>query len=424
MDLKALLIVLSLLSINISKCSDQLMLHYLTAATAFPDTYLQQLAPLTDTKETRSSFTPTSHSVSLFTAYPSLRTQLAYIPFGNFPTPLTHCSALSAQLNHALYIKHDDLTGKKINDTTHLFGGNKVRKLEWVLADAQAQGCSTVISLGNAGSNNALATSIYARECGLKSICMLLPQYNSCVVQRNLLLQKYYDADLRACPTRELFHLTIAAEFLYEKQKFGQFPYIIPAGTSCPLGCIGYVNAAFELKEQIDRKLISEPDYIYVATGSTGTFAGLALGLKAAQIKSTLIGVAIEPTDYQQLKQKIVSLFHKTNNLLYTADTTFPLYDYSEDEITLLTAYTGPDYGVASPETEQAINCAATEHICLDDTYTGKAFAGLLDHVKTLPAQRTILFWNTFFSDPCTELCQTISYKELPHAFYSYFREP
>ena len=131
--------------------------------------------------------------IPLFEQYPLLQEKLPYISLGEFPTPIQRLDQLGAKLKIGqLYIKRDDLSGK-------IQGGNKIRKLEFILGSALRSGAKEVITFGGAGSNHALATAIYAQQVGLKSISMLMPQPNANYVRRNLAMSHYYGAELHSC---------------------------------------------------------------------------------------------------------------------------------------------------------------------------------------------------------------------------------
>ncbi len=323
-----------------------------------------------------------------------------------------------------MYVKRDDLSGKKTGENSRLFGGNKVRKLEFLLADALKHNAQTIITFGCAGSNHALATSTYAHELGLKSISLLRPQPNSHIVRRNLLLGLSNGTTLRLSPTAELHKSVIIAELVNHKQLYGSFPYVIPVGGSCPLGILGFINAAFELKEQIARGLMPEPDRIYVPVGSCGTFVGLLLGVKAAKLKSRVIGVTVEPEEQEhEFLEKVLKLFKETNNLLYANDHTFTRFNLAASDIELFYKACGQEYALFTQEAVDAIKLVnKTENIQLDGVYTGKAFAGMLEHIQENPvAQEVVLFWNTFCADSFESQVVSQDYRKLPKAFHHYF---
>jgi D-cysteine desulfhydrase len=365
-----------------------------------------------------------SLSLPLFKQFPTLAQSIAHVSLATLPTPITPCKNLANQLGVGeLIIKRDDVTGKKIDDQVTLFGGNKVRKLEFLLGDALAKNADAVMTFGCVGSNHALATAVYAKELGLKCIVMLLPQANSLIVQRNLLLDFDAQATMIFSPTNRLRALASVYQFLMYKLEHNTFPYVIPTGGSCALGILGYVNAAFELKEQIDADLLKEPTKIYVPVGSCGTYVGLLLGLKAAGIESMLIGVSVEPGDQKAQLQKIKRLYEETNMLLHGADASFPIMPFDEEDVHILHNFTGKGYALFTQEGVDAIQLLQeSEGIVLDGVYSGKAFAGLLYDVhNNASAQDTILFWNTFCADDFVRNISGISYKELPCYLHPYF---
>ncbi len=364
----------------------------------------------------------------LFSHYPALRKSLSYISMGDLPTPVQCCTHINAQLpSTQLWIKDDGKTGIIAPDGCRRFGGNKLRKLQYLLADAVAHGHTSVLTFGCAGSNHALQTTVCARRLGLVPFCMLLPQVNSHTVQRNLLLQQADGAQL-CYATNRTEHAHNTAQTCYEqKQKAGQFPYIIPVGGSCALGSLGYVEAAFELKEQIKKGELAKPDVIYVTLGSGGTAAGLLLGLKAAQLDCKVRLVLIAPESASgTLERKVQTLFAEANALLQSHDASFPTCSLEPDDYEVITKHTGKGYGVFTPESRFAIDTLAKqEGITLDGTYTGKAFAAVLDDMTTGVCDgKTILFWNTFCGDDHHEITDTIDYHDLPEAFHRYFETP
>ena len=244
--------------------------------------------------------------IPLFEQYPLLRERLSYISLGEFPTPVQKLEQLGVELDASqLYIKRDDLSGK-------LYGGNKPRKLEFILGSALRSGARDVITFGGAGSNHALATAIYARQAGLKSISMLMPQPNARYVRRNLLMSHYCGAELHSCGAQLesvrnmlLVYLATIYQLLRCRLKSGCFPKRIPPGGSSPFGVIGFVNAALELKEQIANSYMPEPEYIYVACGTMGTAAGLILGLRAANLKIRVVSVRVTSEKFVNTKGMI-----------------------------------------------------------------------------------------------------------------------
>lgn len=308
----------------------------------------------------------------LYAVYPELFSQIAYISLGNFPTPILRCTRLSLLKEHNVkfFIKDDGQSGKLLADGTSLFGGNKVRKLEFVLSDVKKHGAQTVMTFGCVGSNHAVATTVYAHELGLQSVCLLSPQPNSVIVRRNLLLQNYFNGELYYYATGQLRRQGAYQQFLNCYNQDGQFPYVIPTGASNWLGALGFVNAAFELHNQIAKGIVPEPDYIYVAAGSLGTLTGLMIGVRAAGLKSKVVGVFVENATQEALEQRILTLVTDTNNALHEMDGTFPLYHWSEQDIIVTRDFAGVGYGVFTQKGTEAIRkLKEVEGVGLDGVY-------------------------------------------------------
>ncbi|HWI60072.1 MAG TPA: pyridoxal-phosphate dependent enzyme, partial [Bacillota bacterium] len=248
-------------------------------------------------------------SLPLFQKLPQLAARLPYVSLGRLPTPVERLAEVGAAIGlDSLYIKRDDLSGL-------VYGGNKVRKLEFLLGAALNAGAREVVTLGFAGSNHALATALYANQLGLRSTSLLMPQVNARYLRRNLLAGYYHKAELQHVANLPLLAFGLVRKLLQGKRQFGVFPRIIPAGGSCPPGVLGYVNAALELGEQIRAGAMPEPDRIYVPMGSMGTAVGLMLGLRMAGLQSQVIAVRVIEQRFANAR-KMVGLFRGTTSLL------------------------------------------------------------------------------------------------------------
>jgi 1-aminocyclopropane-1-carboxylate deaminase/D-cysteine desulfhydrase-like pyridoxal-dependent ACC family enzyme len=370
-----------------------------------------------------------THSISSHTpltrAFPGLVCKLPHIALGDLPTPVQHLKKCGDVLHlQHLYIKRDDLSGKKNDDGSHLFGGNKVRKLEFFLADALNHDAQTVLTFGCAGSNHVVATATYAQFLGLSCIAMLKPQPNSLFVQRNLLLMGAAQAELHYSSHEDRPRATELTVNAYQK-KHGVAPYQIPTGGSCAWGVIGFASAVFELAEQIERGEILHPDFLYVAAGSCGTIAGLMLGAKAAGLHTKIIGVCVEPEEVPgEFREKIMGLVHETSMMLHSLDVNFPLFEIDPDEITLVHDMCGTGYGEPFEPAQQAIEFLAhAEKIQLDGTYTGKAFSALVRDAQDnrLPMDAVVLFWHSYCGSEISSLYSSHDYHQLPAALWAYF---
>jgi D-cysteine desulfhydrase len=354
----------------------------------------------------------------LFERYPGLKDRLEHIPLGRFPTPVEKLERLGQAVGvNALYVKRDDLSGE-------VYGGNKVRKLEFILARGLAKGAKEVLTFGYAGSNHATATAVYAEQLGLRSTSMLLPQPNAEYVRRNLLLSYCCNAELIQKRNVPLLKMAAGLQILRHRLKFRRFPLVIPPGGSSTFGTIGHVNAAFELKCQIEKGEIPEPDCIYVALGTMGTAVGLMLGLKAAGLDTRVVATRVVPEKFGS-GRGMVEIFGETNRLLHSLDVSFPLFEISEKDVDVRSDFFGREYALFTEEGMKAISVMKEYGgITLDGTYTGKVFAALLDDAeKDVLRNLTILFWNTYNSRDFSEAISGTDYHNLPACFHRYFEQ-
>ena len=358
----------------------------------------------------------------LFEAYPRLREGVPFVALGVLPTPVERMERLEQTLGSEmgdgrLYVKRDDLSGQP-------YGGNKVRKLEFLLGRALREGRKAVLTFGAAGSNHALATAIYAKQLGLGSISMLTPQPNTLSVRRNLLMSHHVGAELHHSPTMKRVGGAALLQLALHRLCDGAFPYVIPPGGSAPTGILGFVNAAFELKQQIADGLLPEPDCLYAASGTMGTVVGLMLGLRAAGLRTRVVAVRVTDERFTSLR-KARYLFDKTNAILHRADSSFPHAPFPSDSLQFRNEFYGPGYAVYTEEGLRAVRrIKETEGIRLEGVYTGKTFAAVLaDAQAGLLRDQTVLFWNTYNSYDFGAEIEGLDYHVLPRAFHRYFEE-
>jgi 1-aminocyclopropane-1-carboxylate deaminase/D-cysteine desulfhydrase-like pyridoxal-dependent ACC family enzyme len=357
-------------------------------------------------------------SIALFRKFPILEEKLPRAAFGTFPTPVKKLEQLGQRIgSDKLYIKLDNLSGNE-------YGGNKVRKLEFLFGQALHDQHKEVMTFGCAGSNHAAATAVYAHKLGLKSISMLLPQPNAHSVRKNLLLSFSSDAQLYHYENISDLPAGVSRQRKLHKQKTGQFPYEIPAGGSSPEGVCGFVNAAFELKEQIDSGEIPLPDRVYLPIGTMGTAVGLLLGFKALGMPTKVIGIRVTSEHFVNTP-KALKLFRETNSLLHKLDPAFPELDISADDIIIRHEFFGVKYGLYTEQAMEAVKTIKeTEGTLLEGTYTGKALAGLISDVKNGSLENNAaLFWNTYNSVDFSNKINSIDYHKLPPEFHRYFEE-
>jgi 1-aminocyclopropane-1-carboxylate deaminase/D-cysteine desulfhydrase-like pyridoxal-dependent ACC family enzyme len=367
-----------------------------------------------------SNFAVTIYSeLDLFKKFPLLQEQIPHVTLCDLPTPIVKLENFGNYVGcKNIFMKRDDLTGRFAGEF-RLYGGNKPRKLEFLLADALKHDAQTVLTYGCVGSNHALATAVYAHELGLKAILMLKDQPNSSVVRHNLLLDHYYHAHLNFCADHAACVL-VAQEIMASDKHV----YAIPTGGSNVIGVIGFVNAAFELAQQINMHEMIEPDEIYVATGSCATTAGLLLGLKAVQLKSKVVAVCITPEGKPDVYlSNIKRLFEQTNQMLHFLDESFPILEFPEEDLILNKKFCGVKYGLLMPET--ALSKAVfqkTENITLEDTYSAKPIAAIMDNAANGELQdKVVLFWNTYCGLDFSHLTDMSDYKKLPDEFHLFF---
>lgn len=358
--------------------------------------------------------------IPLFEKFPDLQKKLSYISFCDLPTPINKLENFSKYLNYKnIYIKRDDLTGKKLENGMRLYGGNKPRKLEFLLADALNKDAKTIITFGCAGSNHALAISVYSKVLGLNSILMLKPQPNSYIVRHNLLFDNFNNSEIKFFENNKV--RAIAAQKILEKDKHS---YLVPTGGSNAIGAIGFVNAALELSGQIQKGELQEPDFIYVATGSCGTTAGLLLGLKIAGLKSKIVSVCVEPEEEKdEFLFKIKNLFKQVNKLLNKLDSTIKLNEFPDNSLIINKNFCGKEYGLFIKEVMKAGKVFKNlENINLEGTYSAKPIAAIIDDgAKGLINDKVVLFWNTYCGFDFSYLSNFYDYKKLPADFHKYF---
>ena len=354
----------------------------------------------------------------LFERYPSLVARISHVRLAVLPTPVEALTRLGSILGAAqLYVKRDDLSGET-------YGGNKVRKLELLLAAALEDNARAVLTFGAAGSNHALATTLYAKQLGLESISMLVPQHNAYAVRRNLLMGHHVGARLCLCPTVEAI-AAAAREISSEHiKRYGRVPHVIPAGGSSPLGSISFVSAALELKKQVDAGDLPEPDALYVASGTMGTWVGLLLGLRVAGLKTRVEAIRVTGGEFTS-EAGGRKLFHATNALLHEEDGAFPLVDFPERHFVLRDEFLGEEYALYTREGVEAVTRAKEEAgLKLEGSYTGKAFAAFLaDAASGALDGKVALFWNTYNGRELDSGALSADYHALPVAAQAYFEE-
>lgn len=319
-----------------------------------------------------------------------LRKGLPHLALGRWPTRIHRLEGLGRAIGMPeLWIKRDDESAPE-------YGGNKVRKLEHVLAAVREAGLKRVLTFGGTGSNHALATAIHARRFGIAVDAILVPQPVTELVARSLNALSATGAEMHFAPSFALAPVMAGALYL-RRALSGDRPALIPPGASSPLGTVGYVSAAFELKGQIERGECPTPEMIILPLGSGGTVAGLALGLKLAGLTTRLMAVRV--VDRYVGNTYIVSaLANATAALLKRSGAPLGSVKLHDRDIQVIHEQFGGAYGRPTPAGRHAVaRMLEHEGITLETTYTGKTLAALMARSASLKG-RTVLFWNTYNS--------------------------
>lgn len=305
--------------------------------------------------------------------------------FAALPTPLQPAGRLSETLGGPrILIKRDDLTGLA-------FGGNKTRKLEYLIADAVEAGATHVITAGAAQSNHARQTAAAARLAGMQPVLVLSNPNDAPDVQGNLLLDHLLGADVHIEVTSGPLNDAID-RVAADLRDGGHTPYVIPVGGSNGIGGLGYVAAMLELSHQLWEQNL-RPKAMYFASGSGGTQGGIVVGAQMYGIDARLIGVSVgAPREaalarIKPVADEIVARLELTQPI----DTSLAVFEYDDGHV-------GEGYGIATEGCLEAIQLLAqTEGIFLDPVYSGKAFAAMVADIRAgmYATEDTVIFLHT-----------------------------
>lgn len=311
-----------------------------------------------------------------------METHLSRYPLMWGETPLHRLYGLERVAGlEECWVKRDDLTGIA-------FGGNKVRKLEYLLGDALAKGCDTVITGGSPQSNHARLTAACARRVGLEPWLCFAGKHMG-IQQGNLLLDHILGAKMKTTGMYGSEPLLEEMEkWADEARRSGKKPYVIPVGGSTPVGDYGYKRAWDVLLDQLVQEE-AQPESIVLAVGSGGTLAGLLTGKVLRPAPIELIGISVW-LKADELTREVVRMANDLLAFLGSDRRLSPADVHIED------GYIGKKYGVPSEAGNEAIRLLArSEGLFADPIYTGKALAGLLDMVSRGKISSRVLFWHT-----------------------------
>ncbi|GJM13340.1 MAG: putative 1-aminocyclopropane-1-carboxylate deaminase [Pseudohongiella sp.] len=311
----------------------------------------------------------------------------ARIELAQLPTPVTKLEKFSQRFaDTTIWVKHDELTGTEVS-------GNKIRKLEFCIAEAKAQGCDTLITCGGIQSNHCRATAVLGARLGMK-VHLILRGEEPAVPEGNLLMDYLSGAEISYLPqSKWRGHEELAQELQASYEEEGRKAFFIPVGASDEVGIWGYIKASEELNQDFVNLGIV-PEYIVTATGSGGTQAGLIVGTALLGMKSQVLAfnVSDDAAYFEKKIQEDVTLWKQRYN---------QKFDQASMKISTVEGYLGPGYGVAGPEIFDTIaELARTEGVFLDPVYTGKAFHGMVAELEkgdagALAGAKNVVFIHT-----------------------------
>ncbi|MGA8988588.1 1-aminocyclopropane-1-carboxylate deaminase/D-cysteine desulfhydrase [Aeromicrobium sp.] len=292
---------------------------------------------------------------------------LPHIRLGQSPTPVRRLEHLD--LRSEVWVKDEAGFGNGG------WGGNKVRKLEWIIPEAHRRGKDTLFTVGGIGTHWGLAAALYGREHGLRVVLGLVDQPIDDHVRGQLDRLASSGAEMYRC--RTVGRLRIAAPWILARHaRRGRLPYYLPAGGSSPIGSLGYVETALEIAEQVKAGEMPEPATLVTAVGSGGTAAGLALGLRLAGLRTRVLGIVVNDS-FRLDAVTVTRLANRTASLLRDrgADVGTVVGPHDLDTTS---AWMGDTYGAATTAGLESLELAAErEELDLEPVYTAKAMAAV-----------------------------------------------
>ncbi len=296
--------------------------------------------------------------------FPPLVESLPHLELSKRPTPVRELAGLG------IWVKEDGAFG------AGGWGGNKVRKLEWLIPDARRRGRRSILTFGGLGTNWGLATALYAREHGIETALALVDQPVDDHVTAQLARLEASGARIYRTRTKART-VAMLPWLLARNARGGRPPYLLPAGGSSPVGALGYVEAALEIAAQVEDGALPEPAHVVAPVGTGGTVAGLALGLQLAGLRTRVVGVVVndqlrlDPPVVARLARRTAKLLERRGARLGQLQLEPGMLDLTRDQI-------GAGYGHPTEAARRAAALAAEERLALDPVYAAKAVAGLL----------------------------------------------
>jgi 1-aminocyclopropane-1-carboxylate deaminase/D-cysteine desulfhydrase-like pyridoxal-dependent ACC family enzyme len=358
--------------------------------------------------------------VPLFVRAPRLAATVPYLSLGTYPSPVTRIELNDGHRRLPILVKRDDVAAAG-------YAGNKVRKLEFILADARARGMTRLITAGATGSHHAFATAWHGRRAGFDVSLVLFPQSITPHVRAMLLLDAAAGAELLWARRMETVPYGLwRARFAHRREA----ACIIPPGGSSDIGTFGYINGALELAAQIESGAAARPSIIHVAAGTLGTVAGIGIGLAWAELDIPVVATRITARLLTN-ERVLASLVRSTLARLHVAGaTTAPTAAAALAGITLRHDQIGAGYGRATPAGIHAMTVFEAAGLRLDATYTAKAAASLLADAGAGASGASTgisgdsdslpLFWHTLSAVEPHDILGGVSPSDLPLHFAKY----
>jgi len=313
-----------------------------------------------------------------------------------------------------LWVKRDDLSSP-------VYGGNKVRKLEFTLADARSRSRRTVITFGALGSNHVLATTVHGRRLGLSTVGVFVPQPVQEYLRRNVLCNQAAGCRIEYVRSRSGLAGRTLRLYLAERH-----PYLLWMGGSSAPGVLGYVEAGLEIGAQVEAGLMPEPAYAFVPAGTGGTAAGLILGLALAGLRTR--AVAVRVLERALVNEHVVALLaRRAHALLSRLDPTVPAVRVEAGSVLMLHDHAGSEYARFTAAGQRAVALARDlEGLRLEGTYSGKTLAGMTAFLRdSVHRAAPVLFVDTHNSAPLEPLMEGGAGPEaLPLPVREYFTRP
>lgn len=325
---------------------------------------------------------------------------IPHVALGHFPTAIEHAAALSQVVGADVWIKRDDRAGA-------LYGGNKVRKLEFLLAQAKAEGADTILTTGAIGSHHVLATSLYGRAHGFEVHAVMMPQPETPHVRQNVRADLAAGAVLHPISSYALFPTAMTAIAARLKLQ-GKKLFVIGPGGSDASGVLGWIEGGLEIGRQLALGTADEFDVVYVPLGSGGTAAGIALGLAAMGVMAQVVAVRVTPRHLMR-KGMLATLSRGLVQRLRSLDDRFPaVAPIAMQNLTIEERFLGEGYGMPTGSGREATRILLeTERLELDASYTAKTMAALIQHAREHRRGQRLLFVHTLSSVPITKLAES-----------------